>query len=167
MNVIVKRLKKAADWNDSFSIIGNVGTYGWVTGDSQNDDGEYEFVDEEISYLGVNEEGAQFAIDDFDDETKEIIKEQCQEKCQKDEVVVDLQFDCDEKHSYMNVYCNKPFSQETKEAIMDVISGQYSDGWGEGLEQHPFSSGESEDYYGATEELCVQLSPDNVDLHIG
>ena len=76
MNVIAKRLKKAADWNDSFSIIGNVGTYGWVTGDSQNDDGEYEFADEEISYLGVNEEGAQFAIDDFDDETKEIIKEQ-------------------------------------------------------------------------------------------
>jgi hypothetical protein len=163
----MKRLKKAAEWNDSFSIIGNVGTYGWVTGDSENDDGEYEYVDEEICYLGVNEEGAEYAIDDFDDETKEIIKEQCQEKCQEDEVVVDLQFDCDTQHSYMHVYCNKPFSQETKEAIMDVINGQYADGWGEGLEQHPFYTGKSEDYPGATEELCVQLWPDNVNLHIG
>ena len=167
MNIIAKRLKKAAEWNDSFSIIGNIGTCGWITGNLKNDDGEYEYVEKEINYLGIYDDGAKYAINDFDDKMKEIIKKQCQKVCQKGETVIDLRFDCDTQHSYMNVYCNKPFSQKTKEAILDVINGHYSNGWGESLEQHPFYSGNSEDFQGATKELCVQLCPDDVNLHIG
>jgi hypothetical protein len=163
-------IKKAEE--NSFSIIGNWGVLIYTSGEDQDDD--YNYVDEEseISPDNLDDElldtAINFANDDFDAETKAIIMKQMQEKCKENETVTDIVFDLDSHHSYMHVYGNKPFSDETKAEILDIVNGQYSDGWGEGLEQRSFADEQSEDYgRGVHDEYFVQLWPDDVNLRLG
>ena len=116
--------------------------------------GEYEeYIDEAVS----------FAENDFED-VKDIILEQCNDECKDDEEVRNIWFNLGYDKSYMHIYCNKKFSDETKEKIKEVIIGQYSDGWGEGLEQHPFKSFEDDE--GVQNEFCVKLWTPSTDFKI-
>lgn len=116
--------------------------------------GEYEeYIDEAVS----------FAENDFED-VKDIILEQCNDKCKDDEEVRNIWFNLGYDKSYMHIYCNKKFSDETKEKIKEVIIGQYSDGWGEGLEQHPFKSFEDDE--GVQNEFCIKLWTPSTDFKI-
>lgn len=43
-------------------------------------------------------------------------------------------------YSWTEVTANRELNESEKEALLDYLSGQFSDGYGEGLEQHEFNS---------------------------
>lgn len=42
-------------------------------------------------------------------------------------------------YSMTTITANTELNEEQKKAVLDYLSGQFSDGWGEGVEQRPFS----------------------------
>ena len=129
-----------------------------------NDEYEEEsFTADPSAYDDYIDEATSFAENDFED-AKDIILEQCNDECKDGEKVLGILFNLGLYKSYMHIYCNKKFSNETKEKIKEVIIGQYADGWGEGLEQHPFKSFEDDE--GVQNEFCVKLWTPSTDFKI-
>jgi hypothetical protein len=138
----------------------------------EDEDDDYNYVDEEAETPSESlddvtlDTANDFARKDFED-IKSIVMKQMQEKCQEGEEITNIDFDLTSTNSHMHIYSNQSLVQETKEAILDIVNGQYSDGWGEGLEQRSFVKEQSEDHGdGVDVEYFIRLWPDNVNLHI-
>lgn len=153
------RLVKAEETN--FTI---KGTW-YFEVDSYGDDGysDEPSLDEPWIHEEYVDEAISFAEEDFES-VKDILLEQCNDECQEDEKVENIRFSLGIENSYMDIYCNKNLSEETKERIKEQVIGQYADGWGEGLEQQMFKSFEDEN--GMTNELAIKLWTPEINYEI-
>lgn len=92
-----------------------------------------------------DDEAVDLAEEDFE-KSKAVLLEVMQESCPH---LVDIKFDLDtdDASSYFHGIFSEEPDEEEKARFLDEITGQYSDGWGEGLEQHAFKTEEEDEEY--------------------
>lgn len=73
-------------------------------------------------------------------------------------------------YSWTEVTANRKLTEIEKEALLDYLTGQFSDGYGEGLEQHEFNSytetAESEDWDEEEQETYMSEYDVRVDMYL-
>lgn len=99
----------------------------------------------DIKPTEADDEAVDFAQNSFE-ESKDILLEVLQRECPH---LVDIRFDLDtdDASSYFYGTFSEEPDENEKEKFLDEISGQYSDGWGEGLEQNAFKTEEEDEEY--------------------
>jgi len=106
-----------------------------------------EFNDEDMAFLVDDDvweeyytEAKQFAEEDFNGIGEEMLSYLKRDLDDLGNNITGLSFTLDGKESVMTVTFDSEPSSEELEKICDWITGQYSDGWGEGLEQRDFAN---------------------------
>lgn len=139
MNRIVNRMKKQA------SSVTYVATSN-IEIKSMSTDGDNNFKQDTISkkefnrlldYLqnDMNELGSKGLAKYSDDRIKEDVIES---------IIVSAKFNNGSPIAETTIVCSRELTKEELEELESYITGQYSDGWGEGFEQNPFYSYEDE-----------------------
>ena len=132
MNIIKNRLQKLADNKFTYKFASNW-VY-WVEG--------FDRMEEELpeNWSEFYREAKEFVENDFNSFKNEFV-----EIAQKDiPSIIDLAFTLKQDDAIMTVTYNEEPTDDVLKKTKDWIEGQYSDGWGEGLEQNAFSTYEDE-----------------------
>ena len=169
MNIIKNRLLRLADNKFLYKFSSNW-CY-WLEGLDQMVEEAPEYYEE------FYREAKDFVENDFNSFKSEFV-EIAQENIP---TIIDLNFTLKSEDAIMTVTYSEEPTNDILEKTKDWITGQYSDGWGEGLEQQSFSSYEDEDeieyedeetgeIYTETEKveknIYVKLWPKNFSLNI-
>ena len=148
----MKRLKKA-DTIYNFSIVGNYKVAVYSLNSSDEKVISPEELDDDLFMKMI-----EFIESEFE-KVKDTFKNDIQGICQEGEMVTNVNFVLGTEKSNLNIICNKRFSIETKNKVLDYVKLNYYNGWGDFIETHEFERDDNNVYY-------VHLLPSNANLRI-